>query len=103
MKPCPEWIETNPNGWMNFITDMGPAPTVQHSLDRINPHIGYGWYLDPEDGLRKNNCRWATATEQANNQKRHWAHWAPERIAAFKAAQEQEVVEAEVLEDDEEA
>jgi hypothetical protein len=77
IRPCPMWIETNPEGWANFIAFMGPAPTDQHSLDRINPHLLYG----------PGNCAWATATEQANNQKRHWAHWTPEMIATGRAEQ----------------
>jgi hypothetical protein len=42
---------------MNFYEDMGPAPSSKHSVDRINPNKGYS----------KDNCRWATAKEQANN------------------------------------
>lgn len=53
----------NETAWANFIRDMGPAPSRGHTLDRIDPYKWYG----PE------NCRWATATEQMNNLKRHWA------------------------------
>lgn len=59
---CPEWHRDNPDGWANFIRDMGPAPSKGHTLDRENPYKGYS----------KGNCRWATKIEQANNLKRHW-------------------------------
>lgn len=45
--------------FINFFTDMGHPPSPQYSLDRIN---GNGNYT-------KENCRWATVTEQANNKK----------------------------------
>lgn len=42
----------------NFLADMGLRPT-ETSLDRINN----------DDGYYKNNCRWATKREQANNRR----------------------------------
>jgi hypothetical protein len=41
----------------NFYRDMGDPPSLSHSLDRI----------DNEKGYSKDNCRWATAKEQARN------------------------------------
>ena len=41
----------------NFLADMGPAPSRDHSIDRINVNGGY----HPE------NCRWATQAEQKRN------------------------------------
>lgn len=42
-----------------FIQDMGPKPSPKHSLERI----------DNEKGYSADNCKWATAEEQANNQR----------------------------------
>ena len=53
---CEEWFE-----FSIFLKDMGLAPTVKHSIDRINNDLGY----------YKENCRWATAIEQANNTRRN--------------------------------
>ncbi len=55
---CQSWV----NSFEAFIKDMGPRPTKQHSIDRINPFGNY----EPE------NCRWATKKEQAINQRRNY-------------------------------
>lgn len=41
----------------NFLSDMGPRPTVDHTLDRADNRLGYS----------KGNCRWATRLEQCSN------------------------------------
>lgn len=45
--------------YLNFLEDMGPRPSLKHSIERKNNDKGY------EPG----NCKWATAQEQANNRR----------------------------------
>lgn len=52
IKVCPEWRE-----FLVFERDMGPRPSKQHTLDRIDNSKGY------EPG----NVRWATRREQSLN------------------------------------
>lgn len=41
----------------NFLSDMGPRPSLKHTLDREKVEGNY----------EKNNCRWVTSDVQANN------------------------------------
>ena len=50
---CEAWL----NSFKQFYEDMGPRPSLGHTLDRKNNDLGY----------YKENCRWANAIEQANN------------------------------------
>lgn len=52
---CEEWG----NSFESFLRDMGLRPTDQHSLDRVDVNGNYC----------KENCRWATKEEQANNKR----------------------------------
>ncbi|BAW18975.1 hypothetical protein [Ralstonia phage RP12] len=57
---CDEWRES----FEAFYADMGPRPSLGHSIDRKNNDEGYS----------KENCRWATAEEQQNNKRSNLLH-----------------------------
>ena len=52
---CDRWL--GENGFANFIQDMGPRPTPQHSIEREDVNGNY----------EPSNCVWATREEQVLN------------------------------------
>ena len=53
IKICERWEKS----FLNFYADMGPKPTLQHTIER----------LDNDRDYEPSNCKWATKTEQRHN------------------------------------
>jgi hypothetical protein len=53
---CDKWL----NSFVDFLSDVGYAPSPKHSLDRISNDGNY----EPE------NVRWATNSEQVKNSRK---------------------------------
>lgn len=77
IKVCSRWL--GPDGFRNFLADMGKRPAVGWSIDRKNNNKDY----DPS------NCQWAPPVVQARNRgnsvfltlgntKKHVIEWAEE-------------------------
>lgn len=54
---CERWRK--PGGFINWLADMGPRPTPDHQIDRVDPYGNY----EPA------NCRWATRKQQRANRR----------------------------------
>ena len=66
---CARWL--GPDGFSNFLADMGPRPSLAHSIDRFPDNDGH---------YEPGNCRWATRKQQANNKRNNvWIEFRGER------------------------
>lgn len=64
---CPQWRDS----FAAFLRDVGPPPSRQHTIDRI----------DNDRGYEPSNVRWAVrATQMRNTRANHWLEFNNERL-----------------------
>ena len=81
IRVCARW--SGPNGYANFIADMGPRPEgstgkiAYYSIDR---------WPDPDGHYEPGNTRWATPAQQQAGKRRHGTtKLTPEQVRAVRA------------------
>jgi hypothetical protein len=57
IKVCDRWLKS----FKSFLDDMGPKPSKNYSIDRI----------DNDGDYTPNNCKWSTSLEQMSNTRRN--------------------------------
>lgn len=68
---CERW-----KSFENFLADMGPRPSSEHSIDRVNNDGNY----------EPSNCRWATRQVQNSNMRRNrWFEYRGEMMTLAEA------------------
>lgn len=66
IRVCERW-----HTFANFLADMGPCPSAEHSIGRLDNDANYS----------PANCRWETAAEQARNTSSNvWLEFGGERL-----------------------
>lgn len=74
IKVCERWKD-----FTAFLSDMGPRPSKNYSIDR----------RDPDGDYSPDNCYWATATEQVNNRRcTRFVNYRGKRMALNDAVRE---------------
>lgn len=66
---CQHWRES----FANYIADMGRAPSLKHTMDRIDAsgHYSCGHCDECKANGWTANCRWATKAQQSQNNRRN--------------------------------
>lgn len=82
IKVCDRWIGSEKGeGYKNFYEDMGPRPSVNHSIDRINTNGDY----------EPTNCKWSTIKEQNSNKRNSTKELLNILIKAIKVYEETDI------------
>lgn len=69
---CPRW-----QSFQDFYSDMGPRPTADHQIDRIDNSGPYS----------PDNCRWATRVENCSNRRDNvYVEWRGESLTVYEWA-----------------